>query len=86
MGQAQREEFNLGNKEIKRVKQYNYLCVLYEEVGTGMAKSERILRVNHYWGRLCSMINFRANKYEVVWGIWKPIAVPSLLYGMDTIS
>ena len=32
------------------------------------------------------MINFRANKYEVIWGIWKAIAVPSLLYGMDTIS
>ena len=32
------------------------------------------------------MANLRANKYKVVRGIWKGIAIPSLLYGMDTIS
>ena len=74
-----KEEFKLGNKEIKRVKQYNYLGVLFEEVGTGRAKSERIFRANQWWGRLCSMANFRANKYEVVRGIWKTIAVPNIL-------
>ena len=81
-----REEFILGNKEIKRVKQYNYLGVLFEEVGTGRAKSERIFRANQWWGRLCSMANFRANKYEVVRGIWKTVAVPGILYAMDTMS
>ena len=81
-----REEFMLGNKEIKRVKQQNYLKVLFEEIETGGAKSERISRANQWWGRLCSLVNLRANKYEVVRGIWKVIAVPSLLYGMDTIN
>ena len=29
---------------------------------------------------------FRANKYEVIREIWKTIATPSLLYGIDTIN
>ena len=32
------------------------------------------------------MANFRANKYEVVRGIWKTVAVPGILYAMDTMS
>ena len=27
-----------------------------------------------------------ANKYEVVRGIWKTVAVPGILYAMDTMS
>ena len=37
-------------------------------------------------GRLCSISKFRANKYEVGRGLWKGIAVPSLMYGMDTVK
>ena len=32
------------------------------------------------------MAKFRANKYEVIRGIWKGIAVPSLMYGMNVVN
>ena len=50
---------------------------------TGKARSKKKIKANEWWGKLCK---FRANKYEVIRGIWKTIAVPSLLYGMDTIN
>ena len=81
-----RENFRLGNQEISRVRQYKYLGVLFEEGGTGRAKSERIFRANQWWGILCSMVKFRSNKYEVVREIWKSIAVPGILYAMDSIN
>ena len=84
--ERRRENFRLGNQEINRVKQYNYLGVLFEEEGTGRAKSERIFRANQWQGRLCSLAKLRSNKYEGLRGIWKRIAVPSVLYGMDSIN
>ena len=80
------KEFMIGNEEIKikKVKQYNQLGVLFGEVGTGRAKSLRTFRVYQWWQRLCSMVNFMANKHKVIMGIWKEIAVPCLMYGMDT--
>ena len=35
-----REESRLGNEVINRVRQYNYLVVLFEEGGTGRARAE----------------------------------------------
>ena len=48
-----RENCRSENQELNRVKQYNYLGVLFEEWGTGRANSERIFRENQWWGRLC---------------------------------
>ena len=28
-------------------------------------------------------INFRANKYEVMRGLWKGLAVPTVMYGLE---
>ena len=75
----------LGNKVINRVSQYNYHGVLFEEGGR-RAKSERIFRANQWWGIICSMTKFRSNKYEIARGIFKGVAIPSLLYAMDTIN
>ena len=48
-------------------------------------KNNRLFRANQWWGRLFSVTKLRSNNYEVVRGIWKSIAVPSLMYGMETI-
>ena len=47
---------------------------------------ERIYRAIQWWGRLGSITNFRSNKYEVVRGVRKAIAVLGILYGMDTMN
>ena len=79
------EQFRLGNLGISNVEQYNYLGVTFTKLGIGQAIKERISRANQWWGRLGSIVSFRSNKYEVVRGIWKSVAVPGLLYGMDTV-
>ena len=35
-------------------------------------------------GRLGSVARCRANKYEVVRGLWKGVAIPSIMYGLET--
>ena len=76
----------MGNTIVKRVNNYEYLGVILDKEGAGKAKADRIFRANQWWGRLCSIAKFRANKYEVGRGLWKGVAVPSLMYGMDTVK
>ena len=82
---AQRQ-FKLGGEDICTIKKYNYLGVMFDKDGTDIAKDDRIFRANQWWGRLGAMAKFRANKYEVIRGVWKSIAVPGLMYGMDVIN
>ena len=77
--------FRMGNDVLNKVNKYNYLGVMFDDKGADCAKQSRIFKANQWWGRLFSIAKFRANKYEVIRGIWKNIALPSLLYGMDTI-
>ena len=35
-------------------------------------------------GRLASVARCRANRYEVVRGLWKGVAIPSIMYGLET--
>ena len=79
------KNIKMGNEILNRVNKYNYLGVIFDEMGASGAKNNRIFRANQWWGRLCSTSKFRANGYEVTRGIWKSIAVPSLMYGMDVV-
>ena len=78
-------EFMLGRDPLNKVNRYKYLGVNLDEKGADGAKNDRLFRANQWWGRLCSVAKLRSNKYEVIRGIWKSIAVPSLMYGMETI-
>ena len=80
------ENFRVGNVAINRVREYTYLGVVFNEMGTSKAKVERLFRANQWLGRLGSITNFRSNKYEVVRGAWKGVAVPGILYAMDTMN
>ena len=71
---------------INRVREYTYLGVIFNEMGTSKAKAERLFRANQWLGRLFSITNFRSNKYEVVRGSWKGVAVPGILYALDTMN
>lgn len=79
-------EFKLGQSIVDRVEKYTYLGVLMDEKGAAGAKRERIFKANQWWGRLCAVSKFRADKYEVTRGLWKGIAVPSIMYGMETMN
>ena len=85
-GRDNRETFKIGHNIVKRVHSYEYLGVALDEEGAGRAKADKIFKANQWWGRLCAISKFRANKYEVGRGLWKGVAVPSLMYGMDTVQ
>ena len=76
--------WKLGENEIRRTKEYKYLGIWLNEKGYERTKHERISRANQWVGRLGSVARLRANKYEVVRGLWEGIAVPSIMYGLET--
>ena len=38
------------------------------------------------YGIINGKINFRANQYEVMRGLWKGLAVPSVMYGLEIVE
>ena len=74
----------LGGNEIGRTEEYKYLGIWLDERGCEKTKQDRIARTNQWVGRLGSVARCRANKYEVVRGLWKGVAVPSIMYGLET--
>ena len=77
-------EWMLGGNEIKTTKKYKYLGMWLDEKGYERTKHDRISRANQWMGRLGSVARCRANKYEIVRGLWKGMAVPSIMYGLET--
>lgn len=68
---------------IGRTSSYKYLGIIVDENGTDRTKQNRISRPNQWVGRLGSVARCRADRYEVVRGIWKGMAVPGLMYGLE---
>ena len=78
--------WDLGNMKIGRNNSYKYLGMIIDEQGTDRTKRDRIAKGIQWVGRLGSVSRYRANKYEVVRGLWKGMAVPGLMYGLETMS
>ena len=68
------------------MQECKYLGVTFNESGLGKAKQEKETKALQWWGRLNSAAKRRVNKYEVVRGLWKSVAVPSIMYGVDQIE
>ena len=66
-------DFNLGRLVMKRFNKYKYLGIRYENTGMEGAKYEKVFKANQWWGRLGSIAKLRANRYEILRGIWKNI-------------
>ena len=54
--------------------------------GCEKTKNEKISIVNQWVGRLGSAVRMRASKYDMLKEIWKSVAVPSVMYGMEVIT
>ncbi|KAF2350605.1 Protein kinase domain [Trinorchestia longiramus] len=79
----------INGDEIDRDRQWNIgevkigmLC----EHGCASAKGEKVAKAMQWWGRLSSVAKYRANKYECVIGIWKYVALPSIMFGMNVMA
>ena len=75
--------WDIGDLRIGRTESYKYLGITVDEKGVDRTKQDKIGKANQRLGRLGSVARCRANKYEVVRGLWKGMAVPSLMYEMD---
>jgi hypothetical protein len=78
--------WKLGGKDISRTNEYKYLGMWVDENGCERSKREKMSKAQQWYGRLGSVARTRANRYEVVRGLWKGIAVPSLMYGMNVLK
>jgi hypothetical protein len=78
--------WKLGGKDISRTNEYKYLGMWVDENGCERSKREKMSKAQQWYGRLGSVAKTRANKYEVVRGLWKGVAVPSLMYGMNVLK
>ena len=82
-GEDDGRAWRIGEMEIGRTDQYKYLGIMVDENGTDRTKLDRIAKANQWVGRLGSVARCRANRYEVVRGVWKGMAVPGLMYGLE---
>ena len=77
--------WKLGDVVLEHTEEYKYLGVWLTAKGCEKAINEKISVTNQWVGRLGSVSRLRACKYEVLREVWKSVAVPSVMYGMDVI-
>ncbi|XP_050705903.1 uncharacterized protein LOC126991179 [Eriocheir sinensis] len=78
--------WRLEGDELEQTEEYKYLGVWMEVNGCGRAKNVKISMANQWVGRLGSAARMRASKYDVIREVWKSVAVPSIMYGMDVMT
>ncbi|KAF2369076.1 Helicase-associated domain [Trinorchestia longiramus] len=79
-------EWDIGEGKISRTKEHKYLGCMLSEDGCARAKGEKVVKAMQWWGRLSSVAKYRANKYECIRGIWKYVAIPSIMFGMNVMT
>ena len=50
------------------------------------AKNKKLFKAQQWYGRVGSVARFMATRYECFRGIWKSMAVPSIMYGMNVMK
>jgi len=72
--------------ELKVVTEYKYLGICLQDSGLDKAKNNKICKAEQWYGRLSSIVKFRANDYEIIRGTWKGVGVPAIMYGLEALS
>ena len=78
--------WQLGGNVIGMTKEYMYLGVNVNQKGCEKTKALSLSKANQWLGILGSAARVRASKYEVLREVWKSVAVPGIMYGMDVIA
>ena len=78
--------WKLGENELQQAQEYKYLGVWMTPNGCEKAKNEKASLTNQWVGRLGSAARMRASKYDVLREVWKSVAVPCIMYGMDVMA
>ena len=78
--------WRLGENELEQTREYKYLGVCMSADGCEKMKHEKISQLNQWVGRMGSAARMRACKYDVLREVWKSVAVPSVMYGMNVVA
>ena len=80
------EKGKLLGETLDFVDEIKYLGLVIDKTGLGKEKNAIRKKAEKMYGIINGKINCRANKYEVMRGLWKGLAVPTLMYGMELLD
>ena len=71
---------------MKKVNKYKYLGLTIGNKGLEKEKKNIRVKAEKNLSMIKAKAKLRANKYEITRGLWKGIAVPTLLYGAEILE
>ena len=71
---------------MKKVNEYKYLGLTIGNKGLEKEKNNIRVKAEKNLSTIKAKTKLRANKYEITRGLWKGIAVPTLLYGAEILE
>ncbi|MPC77644.1 hypothetical protein E2C01_072103 [Portunus trituberculatus] len=77
--------WKIRENEMNQAQEYKYSGMWVNPSGCEKTKNEKLGLVNQWVGRLGSAAKMRASKYDMLREVWKSVAVPSIMYGMDVM-
>ena len=80
------EKYTLSGKEMEKVAEFKYLGVIIDREGIEKEKNRIRNKAERMYGMISGKTNCRVNKYEIMRGLWKGIAVPTIMYGTEVIG
>ena len=83
MDTNEKEKGNLLGEPLGVVDEIKYLGLKVDKTGLGKEKNTIRKKAEKMYGIINGKVNCRANKYEVMRGLWKGIAVPTIMYGTE---
>ena len=85
-GNETNNQLQLLRKDIEKVESYKYLGLEIDNKGLVKERNKLRKKAEKMYGIINGKINFRANKYEVMRGLWKRLAVPTVMYGLEIME
>ena len=79
-GNETNNQLQLLGKDTDKVDSNKYLGLEIDNKGLVKERNKLRNKAEKMYGIINGKINFRANKYEVMRGLWKGLAVPTVMY------
>ena len=81
-----KRQLQLLGEDIEKVDSYKYLGLEIDNKGLVKEINKLRNKAEKMYGIINGKINFRANKYEVMRDLWKGLAVPSVMCGLEIME
>ena len=76
-------EYTLMGRKLEEVEEFKYLGLKINKNGLEGERNKIRSKAEKMYGIVNGKTNCRVNKYEVIRGLWKGIAVPTIMYGTE---